>query len=280
MGEFFEKFGGYAQKKETILAGGKYGGNFPEIWRKYAQDSKQNTIGRRKLWGNFSRNLGKICANFQKTPLAGGSYGGIFPEIWREETTGEFSGNVEKVCANFKRNNIGGTKLWGNFSLKFGENMREIPKNIIGGRKLWGIQYCFFLKFAHIFSKFLEKFPHSFLSPILFLLKFGHTFWKKSLIVSSRQYCCLEIRAYLPQISGKIPNTFLPPIVFLGIFAHIFSKFLEKYRILSSCQYCFWDLLQISGNIPPKFPPANIVSVKICAYLRLSRNVEKICDKF
>ena len=87
-------------------------------------------IGGRKLWGNFSRNLGaggnyggiflrnleKICAHFQKTILAGGNYREISCQ------------NLEKRCAKYWRQ-----ETLGEFFQKFGEDMREFQKAILAG---------------------------------------------------------------------------------------------------------------------------------------------------
>ena len=74
--------------------------------------------------GDFSRNLKKICANLRRNNIRRHARISTTPYS-REETMGEF---FQKLG--------GGRKLWGNFSQKFGEDMRAFPKNNIGGRKL------------------------------------------------------------------------------------------------------------------------------------------------
>ena len=52
-----------------------------EFFQKFREGLRglpKSNIGGRKLWGNFSRNLGTVCVGCQKTILAGGNYGGIF----------------------------------------------------------------------------------------------------------------------------------------------------------------------------------------------------------
>ena len=44
---------------------------------------KTNIGGRKLLWGNFSKNLERVCVDFQKAMLAAGNYGGFLQEIWR-----------------------------------------------------------------------------------------------------------------------------------------------------------------------------------------------------
>ena len=76
----FQKFGEGMRKfpRNTIglLAGGNYGGIFSEIWRWYARISNTLLAGI-NYGGHCSRNLRKICANFQKNT-----------QYWREETMG------------------------------------------------------------------------------------------------------------------------------------------------------------------------------------------------
>ena len=72
--------------QKAMLAGGNYGGFVLEIWRNCLRGLPKSNIGGRKLWGNFSRNLGRVCVGCQKAKLAGGNYGGFF------------SRNLGRVC--------------------------------------------------------------------------------------------------------------------------------------------------------------------------------------
>ena len=83
----FEKI--CARFQKTLLAGGNYGGIFPEIWGRYARISKKTILVGRKLWGNVSRKLEKIYAKFQENNIGG-------RKLW-----GNFSRNLERFCANF-----------------------------------------------------------------------------------------------------------------------------------------------------------------------------------
>ena len=38
----------------------------------------KSNIGGRKLWRKFSKNVERVCVDFQKTIMAGGNYGGFF----------------------------------------------------------------------------------------------------------------------------------------------------------------------------------------------------------
>ena len=110
MGEFFQKF---REGMREYLAGGKRKGNF---FQKFGEDMREfEKVGGH--WGNFSKNLEKICANFQK-------------EYWREETMGEFFQKFGEDMCEFPKNNIGGRKLWG-IVPEIGEDMCEFQKETI-----------------------------------------------------------------------------------------------------------------------------------------------------
>ena len=90
MGEFFQKFGEGMRKfpKNTIglLAGGNYGGIFPEVWRRYARISKKQYWWEETM-GEFFEELGEGMRKFQKK------------QYWREETMGEF---LQKFAAGMR----------------------------------------------------------------------------------------------------------------------------------------------------------------------------------
>ena len=65
-----------------------------EFFQKFGEGLRglpTSNIGGRKLWGNFSRNLGTVCVGCQK-------------QYWREETVGEFFSKLgEIVCLDFQK---------------------------------------------------------------------------------------------------------------------------------------------------------------------------------
>ena len=127
--------------------------------------------------GNFSRNLERVCVDFQNAILAEGATGSFYKEFgeclrgfsktqyWQEETLGEFTRKLERVCVIYWREETMGDffpAIWrgfawiskkqywpedimGEFFGKFGEGLRGCPKSHIGGRKPWG---NFFRKFG------------------------------------------------------------------------------------------------------------------------------------
>ena len=84
MGEFFGKFGeGLRGCPKSNIDGRKLWGNFLKKFGEGWRGFPKSNVGGRKLWGIFSRNLERVCVDFQKTISAGGDHGGFFLELWR-----------------------------------------------------------------------------------------------------------------------------------------------------------------------------------------------------
>ena len=111
MGEFFKKFGEGLRRfpKTQDWREETMGAFFRENWRGFAWISENwrgGNYGRIFLLAGgryFSRNLERVCLDFQKALLAGGNYGGIFLEIQR------------RVCVDFQKAMFAGRNYMGVF---------------------------------------------------------------------------------------------------------------------------------------------------------------------
>ena len=115
----------FAWISKKILAGANY-----VFFSKFGQGVRgfvKIIIGVRKLWVNISRNLERVCMDFQEAMFAGRNHTGIFLEIQR------------RVCMDFQKAISAATKLWGNLCRNLEMVCVGFQKEILAGGNNWGM---------------------------------------------------------------------------------------------------------------------------------------------